>query len=124
VNTPLPGEVYYSAHTAGGERHRLIVVSSEKFNQGRYVTVVPTTSSHFHDRSRARNCIAFVSGAYGCFTKNCVAQCEQIATVRKEELDWISGSLGTVGPAQMNELRVAIGYVVGVDCAVPLTPAT
>lgn len=87
MNTPIPGEIYYSAHAAGGERHRLVVVSSEKFNQGQYVTVVPTTSAHFHERSRLRSCVAFISGAYGCFTKNCVAQCEHIATIPKAELD-------------------------------------
>lgn len=116
MKTLLPGEVYFSTYADGGKRHRLIVVSSEPFNRGSYVTIVPTTSRRFHERAKQRNCVVFNKGAFRCFTEDCVAQAEMVTTVRMEQVDRSSGRIGRVGEKQVAELRAAIGHVLGTEC--------
>lgn len=118
---PCPGEVYWPTYPQGEYEHRLIVVSSERFNRGVYVTVVPTTSKHFDRRSRMSSSVAFNKNAFGIFDKDCVAQAEQIATVQHVELDYERGCLGTISTAKIRELIGAIGRVIDARCE-PLQP--
>ena len=113
---PHPGEVYWSASPQGEDEHRLIVVSSERFNRGDYVTVVPTTSTHFHRRSRMDSSVVFNKRAFGIFDKDCIAQAEQIATVGHVEIDYKRGCLGTISRAKIRELIAAIGCVIDAQC--------
>lgn len=116
---PCPGEVYWSAE----DEHRWIVVSSERFNRGDYVTVVPTTSTHFYRRSRMGSSVAFNKNAFGIFDKDCVAQAEQIATVEHVAIDYKRGCLGTISTAKIRELIEAIGCVIDARCK-PLRPSS
>lgn len=113
---PHPGEVYWAMYPRGEDEHRRIVVSSERFNRGDYVTVVPTTSTHFHRRSRLSSSVAFNKSAFGIFDKDCVAQAEQIATVGHVEIDYERGCLGTISTAKIRELIGAIGCVIDARC--------
>ena len=76
--TPKPGQIYY-ADIGADENHRVVVVSREQLNRGKYVVVVPVTSEGFAVRANLPNCVPFSAGQFG-FDKNCVAQAEQIAT--------------------------------------------
>jgi len=118
--TPKPGEVYFAADPQGESTHRLIVVSNEAFNRGHYVTIVPTTSTRFHERRKMKNCVPFNKNAFRCFTRHCVAQAEQIVTVDKAELQLSNGPIGVLSSEKMREVIAAIGYVISAKC-VPQT---
>lgn len=113
---PKPGEVYWAKELEGEQRHRYIIVSHQAFNQGKYVTVVPTTSHRFHERAKYRSCVAFNKNAFQCFSEQCVAQAEAISHVLKSDLQLGSGPIGTLSKEKMGELIGAIGYAIGAIC--------
>jgi len=110
-----PGEVYLADFPEAGP-HPVIVVSREELNRGHYALVVVCTSARFAVRSQLASCVPFHAGQFG-FTADCVAQCENILSIDKRQLDRAgSGRTGVLDEMAWREVVKAIGYVVGSDC--------
>jgi mRNA-degrading endonuclease toxin of MazEF toxin-antitoxin module len=109
-----PGEVYLADLREAGRRP-VIVVSTESLNRGHYALVVVCTSGRFALRSRLPNCVAFQAGHFG-FTTDCVAQCENILSINKRQLDLDTGPIGVLDGKALREVIKAIGHVIESDC--------
>jgi len=109
-----PGEVYIADFPEAGP-HPVIVVSRKDLNRGHYALVVVCTSSRFAVRSRLPNCVPFRAGQFG-FTVDCVAQCENILSIEKRQLDTGDGPIGVLDEMALREVVKAIGYVIASDC--------
>jgi mRNA-degrading endonuclease toxin of MazEF toxin-antitoxin module len=91
----------------------VIVVSREELNRGDKVVVVLCTSQKFASRSTLPNCVPFQAGQFG-FTKDCVAQCENIFIVAKDSLD--PNPIGVLDDMAIRDVVKAIGHVIDSDC--------
>jgi mRNA-degrading endonuclease toxin of MazEF toxin-antitoxin module len=109
-----PGEIYVADFLEAGP-HPVIVVSRELLNRGRYALVVVCTSARFAVRSKLANCVPFGAGRFG-FTADCVAQCENILSIDKAQLDLTGGPIGILDRAALRDVIKAIGYVLDSDC--------
>ena len=110
----LPGEIYFADFPEAGKRP-VIVVSRESLNRGHYALVVVCTSSRYAVRSQLPSCVPFQAGQYG-FTVDCVAQCENILSIDKRQLDTSAGPIGVLDETALREIVKAIGYVIESDC--------
>jgi mRNA-degrading endonuclease toxin of MazEF toxin-antitoxin module len=108
-----PGEIYMADFPDAGP-HPVIVVSREELNRGRYALVVVCTSARFSVRSGLPNCLPFRAGSFG-FNMDCVAQCENLLSIDKAQLDMADGPRGVLDRAALRELIRVIGYVVGAE---------
>jgi len=77
--------------------------------------VVVCTSGRFALRSKLPNCVAFQAGHFG-FTTDCVAQCENILSINKRQLDLDAGPVGVLDERALREVIKAIGHVIESDC--------
>lgn len=111
---PRPGEIYW-AHTGGGDRHRVVIVSRDQLNRGDYVIGVLLTSEKFEIRQTLPNCAPFRAGRYG-LAKNCVAQGESITLLQKSDLDLETGAIAALDGEDMRRLIRAIGNVISAEC--------
>ena len=109
-----PGEIYIADFAEAGP-HPVIVVSREELNRGHYALVVVCTSARFATRSKLPNCIPFRVGQFG-FTVDCVAQCENVLSIDKAQLDLDAGPIGVLDAATLRDVIKAIGYVIESDC--------
>ena len=109
-----PGEVYIADFPEAGP-HPVIVVSRESLNRGHYGLVVVCTSSRFAVRSQLPSCVPFQAGQFG-FTVNCVAQCENILSIDKRQMDLRAGPIGVLDERALRDVIKAIGYVIESDC--------
>ncbi|HEV3256651.1 MAG TPA: type II toxin-antitoxin system PemK/MazF family toxin [Gemmataceae bacterium] len=109
-----PGEIYPADFGPAGP-HPVIVVSRDDLNRGRYALVVVCTSARFAVRSQLPNCVPFRAGDFG-FTLDCVAQCENILSIEKAQLDLATGPIGVLDDAALRDVIKAIGYVMESDC--------
>ena len=109
-----PGEIYLADFAQAG-RHPIIIVSRENLNRGRYVLAVVCTSARFATRRRFPNCVPFRSGQFGLST-DCVAQCENMLAIEKDDLDLAGGPIGVLDDLAMRGVVKAIGYVIQSDC--------
>jgi mRNA-degrading endonuclease toxin of MazEF toxin-antitoxin module len=109
-----PGEVYMADLAEAGP-HPVIVVSRENLNRGHYVLVVVCTSARFAVRSKLPNCVPFRAGQFG-FTTECVAQCENVLSIDKTQLDVNGGPIGVLDERALRDVIKAIGYVLDSDC--------
>jgi mRNA-degrading endonuclease toxin of MazEF toxin-antitoxin module len=107
-----PGEVYLADLAEAGP-HPVIVVSREDLNRGHYAVVVVCTSARFAVRSRLPNCVPFRASQFG-FTIDCVAQCENVLSIDKAQLD--DGPIGKLDERALRDVIKAIGYVIESDC--------
>lgn len=107
----LQGEIHFVRLDSGSQPGSII--SSEPYNRGDYVLAVLCTSAKFEVRSHLPSCVPFQAGEFG-FTKNCVAQCERIALLRKEDID--AEAVGVIDTARMRDVIRAIGQVLDSDC--------
>jgi mRNA-degrading endonuclease toxin of MazEF toxin-antitoxin module len=114
VTVPKPGEIYFADYE-DLEPHRVIIVSQEGFNRGKYATVVVCTSKKFRERARLRNCVVFRAGEYG-FTEDCVAQGETVSFIGIKDLHLTDGPMATLDGEAMRNVIKAVGYVMGSDC--------
>jgi mRNA-degrading endonuclease toxin of MazEF toxin-antitoxin module len=108
-----PGEIY-SADLPVGQRS-IIIVSREDLNQGNHVVAVLCTTAHFAIRSTLPNCVPFRAGEFG-FTQDCVAQCQAITFVDKQDIDSGNGPTGVPDDARKRDVIRAIGHVLDADC--------
>ena len=95
--------------------HPVIVVSRENLNRGNYALVVVCTSARFAVRSTLPNCVPFRAGQFG-FVSDCVAQCENMLSIEKAQLDLASGPVGTLDDMALRDVIKAIGHVMESDC--------
>ena len=109
-----PGEIYTADFGQAGP-HPVIVISREELNRGNYTLVVVCTSARFAVRSKLPNCVPFRTGDFG-FTADCVAQCENMLSVDKAQLDLSTGPIGVLDDIALWNLIKAIGYVMESDC--------
>jgi mRNA-degrading endonuclease toxin of MazEF toxin-antitoxin module len=109
-----PGEVYTADFPQAGQ-HPVIVVSREDLNRGNYALAVVCTSARFAVRSTLPNCVPFRAGQFG-FTVDCVAQCENILSIEKSQLDLTAGPVGLLDDVALRDVIKAIGYVIESDC--------
>jgi mRNA-degrading endonuclease toxin of MazEF toxin-antitoxin module len=108
-----PGEIYLADLPEAGP-HPVIVVSRENLNRGHYVVVVVCTSARFAARSQLPSCVPFRAGQFG-FKVDCVAQCENILSIGKTQLD-LSEPIGTLDTLALRDIIKSIGYVLESDC--------
>jgi mRNA-degrading endonuclease toxin of MazEF toxin-antitoxin module len=109
-----PGEIYMADFGQAGP-HPVIVVSREDLNRGRYALVVVCTSARFAVRSKLPNCVPFRAGDFG-FTVDCIAQCENLLSIDKVQLDLAAGPIGVLDDAALRDVIKAIGYGMESDC--------
>lgn len=109
-----PGEIYMADFGPVGP-HPVIVTSRETLNRGRYVLVIPCTSSRFAVRSTLANCVPFRAGEFG-FTVDCVAQCENLLSIDQAHLDLDRGPRGVLDSTTLGKVVRAIGYVIESNC--------
>jgi mRNA-degrading endonuclease toxin of MazEF toxin-antitoxin module len=109
-----PGEIYIADFPEVGP-HPVIVVSWESLNRGHYALVVICTSSRLAVRSQLPSCVPFQAGQFG-FTANCVAQCENILSIDKRQMDLSAGPIGVLDEMALRDVVKAIGYVIESDC--------
>jgi mRNA-degrading endonuclease toxin of MazEF toxin-antitoxin module len=104
-----PGEIYIADFDQAGP-HPVIVVSRQELNGGRYALVVVCTSARFAVRRTLNNCVPFLAGQFG-FTADCVAQCDNMLSIEKLQLDLASGPIGVLDEMAMRDVIKAVGYV-------------
>jgi mRNA-degrading endonuclease toxin of MazEF toxin-antitoxin module len=107
-----PGEIYM-ADLGEAAPHPVIVVSREELNRGDRVVAVLCTSQKFGVRSTLPHCVPFKAGQFG-FTKDCVAQCENIFLISKDALD--AAPVGILDDVALRDVVKAIGHVIDSDC--------
>ena len=110
----LPGEIYNGEFDQAGS-HPVVVLSREPLNRGRYVLVVFCTSARFSVRRTLPNCVPFRAGQFG-FTSDCVAQCDNIVSIEKSDLDLDGGPMGVLDELAMRDVIKTVGYVIESDC--------
>src|SRR5712691_645268 len=69
-----PGEIFM-ADVPPGQQHRIVVVSREELNRGKYVIAALITSQKFAIRSTLANCVPLRAGQFG-LTQDSVVQGE------------------------------------------------
>ena len=109
-----PGQIYIADFADAGP-HPVIIVSREDLNRGYYALVVVCTSARFGVRSKLPNCVPFQAGQFG-FQVNCVAQCENILSIDRKQLDLEAGPIGVLDERALRDIVKAIGYVIESDC--------
>ena len=109
-----PGEIY-TAELLGAGPHPVIVVSREKLNRGNYALAVVCTSARLSVRRTLPNCVPVRAGQFG-FTTDCVAQCENLLSIDKTQLDLAAGPSGVLDDIHLREVIKAIGHVIESDC--------
>ena len=91
------------------------MVSRENLNRGSYALVVVCTSARFAVRSTLPNCVPFRAGQFG-FVSDCVAQCENMLSIEKSQIDLAAGPVGTLDAMALRDVIKAIGHVLESDC--------
>ena len=114
MNVPSPGELYW-AYFESEDPRPIIIVSQRKLNLGKYVVVVPLTSTNLEKRWNLPNCVSFKAKSFG-LPMDCVAQCEAITFIEKEFIILNTGPIGTLDGEKWRLLLHAIGYVVCAVC--------
>ncbi|HEY7154134.1 MAG TPA: type II toxin-antitoxin system PemK/MazF family toxin [Gemmataceae bacterium] len=109
-----PGEIYMADFPQAGP-HPVIVISRESLNRGSYALVAVCTSARFAVRSTLSNCVPFRAGQFG-FSADCVAQCENILSIEKSQLDLVAGPIGVLDDVALRDVIKAIGYAIESDC--------
>ena len=107
-----PGEIYM-ADLGEATPHPIIVVSREELNRGDRVVAVLCTSQKFSVRSKLPHCVPFRAGEFG-FDRDCVAQCENILLLDKNNLD--AAPMGVLSDSAFRNVVKAIGNVINSDC--------
>lgn len=100
------GTIYHADLYEAGRRP-VLVVSRESLNRGRYVTIVAFTTARLSERRSLPNCVHFRAGEFG-LTADCVAQCETIASIHLDQLDFGNGPIGKLDDMTLHNVVQAI----------------
>jgi len=76
---------------------------------------VVCTSARFAVRSTLANCVPFRAGKFG-FSVDCVAQCDNMLSIEKSQLDFSNGPIGILDDTALRDVIKAIGHVIASDC--------
>jgi mRNA-degrading endonuclease toxin of MazEF toxin-antitoxin module len=109
-----PGEIY-RADVPPGQQHRVVVVSREELNRGKYVIAALITSQKLAIRSTLANCVPLKAGQFGQ-TQDGVVQGESAGPIRVARLDLVGGPLARLDDSTFRDVIKAIGYVLDSDC--------
>ena len=107
-----PGEIYHADLLDAGRRP-VLIVSREENNRGDYVVAVAFTTARLEQRRHLDTCVTFRGGEFG-LTRDCVAQCETISSLHKEQLD--PRPIGRLDAFTFRSVIKAIGGVISADC--------
>src|SRR5262249_750114 len=107
-----PGEISL-ADLAEPMPHPEIIVSREAFNRAARDVVVLCTSQKFAPRATLPHCLPSEAGQFG-FSKDCVAKCENIFLVSKDDLD--PNPIGMLSDVILRDIIKAVGHVIDADC--------
>jgi len=108
-----PGEIYMADVPPG--QHRVVVVSREELNRGKYVVAALITSQKFAIRSTLANCVPLRAGQFG-LTQDSVVQGESAGPFRVARIDLAGGPLDKLDDITFRDVIKAIGYVIDSDC--------
>jgi mRNA-degrading endonuclease toxin of MazEF toxin-antitoxin module len=106
-----PGEIYL-ADFEEIEPHPVVVISRKELNWGNWVAAVLITSKRFEERSKQPHCVSFRAGDFG-LNKDCVAQCESLISIRRQER---GEHLGTLDEDRWRGIVKALGNMMGSIC--------
>ena len=109
-----PGEIYQADFGEAGP-HPVIILSREELNRGHYLLAVVCTTARFAIRSKLPNCVPFRGGVFG-FSTDCVAQCENLLSIHKDQIDLGRGPIGKLDAITMRDIVKAVGYVIEAEC--------
>jgi mRNA-degrading endonuclease toxin of MazEF toxin-antitoxin module len=109
-----PGEIYM-ADVPPGQQHRVVIVSRENLNRGKYVIAALITSQKLAVRSGLANCVPLKAGRFG-ITQDSVVQGESAGPTRIARLDLAAGPLAKLDDLTFRDVIRAIGYVLDSDC--------
>ena len=109
-----PGEIYL-ADIPPGQQHRVVIVSREELNRGKYVLAALITSQKFAIRQALANCVPLQAGQFG-LTQDSVVQGESAGPIRIARLDLAAGPLAKLDDITFRDVIKAIGYVLDSDC--------
>jgi mRNA-degrading endonuclease toxin of MazEF toxin-antitoxin module len=109
-----PGEIYM-ADIPPGQQHRVIVVSREELNRGKYVMAALITSQKFAVRSTLANRVPLKAGQFG-LPQDSVVQGESAGPIRIARIDVAGGPLDKLDDLTFRDVIRAIGHVIDSDC--------
>ncbi len=109
-----PGEIYL-ADIPPGQQHRVVIVSREELNRGKYVLAALITSQKFAIRQALANCVPLKASRFG-LTQDSVVQGESAGPIRITRLDLAAGPLAKLDDMTFRDVIKAIGYVLDSDC--------
>lgn len=109
-----PGEIYM-ADIPPGQSYRVVIVSREQLNRGKYVVAALITSQKFVIRSKLANGVPLKAGQFG-LSQDSVVQGESAGPVRVARIDLAAGPLAKLDDITFRDVIKAIGYVLDSDC--------
>jgi mRNA-degrading endonuclease toxin of MazEF toxin-antitoxin module len=108
------GEIYL-ADVPPGQQHRVVVVSREELNRGKYVVAALITSQKFAVRSTLANCVPLRAGQFG-LPQDSIVQGESAGPIRVARLALAGGPTAKLDDLTFRDVIKAIGYVLDSDC--------
>ncbi len=109
-----PGEIYM-ADVPPGQQHRIVIVSREELNRGKYVVAALITSKKFAIRSTLANWVPLKAGQFSLH-QDSVVQGESAGPIRVDRLELAGGPLAKLDDITFRDVIKAIGYVLDSDC--------
>lgn len=104
---PKQGEIWWTSFQEGWERPA-IIVSRNELNRGRFVLVVPCTSSQVEARAQYANHVLLPAGTGG-LTNDTIAQTHLIQPI---EVATLERKLGALDDEQLAEVLLAIAWTI------------
>jgi mRNA-degrading endonuclease toxin of MazEF toxin-antitoxin module len=108
------GEIYM-ADVPPGQQHRVVVLSREDLNRGKYVIAALITCQKYVVRSKLANCVPLRASQFG-LTQDSVVQGESAGPIRIARLDVSAGALAKLDDITFRDVIKAIGYVLDSNC--------
>lgn len=92
------------------EKNRpIVIVSRDDLNAGNSVLAVPFYSQQLEKRRNQKFCASFNAGDGG-LPKDCVAKCDEITLLDKDDIDFVRGRMGRFNGPQMERVIKSIRY--------------
>jgi mRNA-degrading endonuclease toxin of MazEF toxin-antitoxin module len=108
------GEIWHLKGVADDDENKarpLVVVSRDAMNNGNCVVAVPLYSRQLEKRGKAPFCV-FLRRGEGGVDRDCVAKCDEIATIDKTRIDFRRGKKGRLSAEKMGQICQAIRFVI------------
>jgi mRNA-degrading endonuclease toxin of MazEF toxin-antitoxin module len=105
-------EIYSLKNDRVAKARPCLIVSKDNINGGYDVTVVPFNGSDFANKKDKPFCVPFYCGEFG-LSKDCVAKCDEIARIRKSDLN--RSKIGTIDTDRMAEVIEAVNWCISCE---------